>query len=239
MAVTKGQGNPKWTRDETILALELYLSTKDRVPSSDDLRVQQLSDILRAFPFHEEFAKNKTFRNPDGVAFKLQNLKAVATGNGLSNASKTDQAVWKELGHDPYLVKKLAAEIKRGLEIIAAEPSEYASTAEYDEGGVTYRIHSKRERSAALRKLFIKKCKKNGELTCEICSDRATHIPEIYRDSVFEVHHLDPLNSSGKTKNSVKDLALLCASCHRVVHQLIRERSDLVSIEEAKAQLGL
>lgn len=237
MAVTKGQGNPKWMRDETILALELYLSSSDQVPSSNDSRVQNLSALLRSFPFHDDFAKNHTFRNPDGVAFKLQNLKAVATGKGLNNTSKTDQAVWNELGHDPDLVKKLAADIKNGLAVIAEEPEQYNSNAEYDEGSVVYRIHAKRERSPGLRNKFLKKCKKDGELTCELCGNQAIHIHPDFRDSVFEVHHLNPLNNTGKTKNSMTNLALLCANCHRVIHKLIREHTEPVSLEEAKLRL--
>ncbi|ENG5983627.1 HNH endonuclease [Vibrio alginolyticus] len=239
MAVTKGQGNPKWTRDETILALELYLSSKDQVPSANDPRVQSLSELLRSFSFHDEFAKNETFRNPDGVAFKLQNLKAVATGKGLNNTSKTDQAVWNELGNDPYLVKKLAADIKRGLSVMAEEPREYRNNVNHDEGSVIYRIHAKRERSSSLRKKFINKCRRTGELTCALCGSYATHIPPNYRDSVFEVHHIHPLNNTGKTKNSLKDLVLLCASCHRVIHKLIREQTEPTSIEEARSHLGL
>ena len=33
MAVTQGHGNPNWTRDETILALDLFLQLDGNVPS--------------------------------------------------------------------------------------------------------------------------------------------------------------------------------------------------------------
>ncbi|GLS92129.1 hypothetical protein GCM10007916_31990 [Psychromonas marina] len=239
MAVTKGHGNPHWTRDETILALELYLNSLDKTPSGNDSRVQDLSTLLRSFPFHDNFAKNNTFRNPDGVAFKLQNLRAVATGKGLNNTSKTDKAVWKELGHDTILVKKLATDIKNGLEIISEAPALYKSNSEHDEGSVTYRIHAKRERSVALRNKFLKKCKKNGELSCELCVTQVEYIHPDYRESTFEVHHLNPLNNTGKTKNSFKDLALLCATCHRAIHKVIRDRTEPTSLEDAKLLLGI
>ena len=48
MARTQGHGNPDWTRDETILALELYLSTTEKIPGTNDERVRQLSSTLRA-----------------------------------------------------------------------------------------------------------------------------------------------------------------------------------------------
>ncbi|MBB5060889.1 hypothetical protein HDF16_005625 [Granulicella aggregans] len=90
MARTHGHGNPDWTRDETILALALYLETGEAVPSKKDPRVQRLSSTLRALPYHAEAARRETFRNPDGVAFKLQNqlieaLSALASWTGKQN----------------------------------------------------------------------------------------------------------------------------------------------------------
>lgn len=81
MAVTQGHGNPKWTREETILALDLYFDCEDQIPSSNDSRVKGLSELLRSFPYHTHAARKESFRNPDGVAFKLQNLRQVATAN--------------------------------------------------------------------------------------------------------------------------------------------------------------
>lgn len=84
MAVTKGQGNPDWTREEVILALDLYHSLDGKIPNSKDERVCELSRTLRAFPHHRLAARTESFRNPAGVAFKLQNLRSVSTGRGLS-----------------------------------------------------------------------------------------------------------------------------------------------------------
>lgn len=93
MAVTHGHGNPHWTRDEVILALDLYFDCKGKVPGAADPRVQELSEVLRAFPHHGASARKDSFRNPDGVAFKLQNIRQVATGKGLGNVSKADREV--------------------------------------------------------------------------------------------------------------------------------------------------
>jgi 5-methylcytosine-specific restriction protein A len=37
---------PNWTRDETILALDLYFQIKDRIFSSKDLPIIELSHFL-------------------------------------------------------------------------------------------------------------------------------------------------------------------------------------------------
>ena len=57
MAVTKGHGNPKWTRDETILALDLYFDSDGQIPSSNSAEVIELSNLLRSLPYHSEAAR--------------------------------------------------------------------------------------------------------------------------------------------------------------------------------------
>jgi 5-methylcytosine-specific restriction protein A len=47
MAVTGGQGNPDWTREEVALALELYFSVGQKMPSASDKKVIALSKLLR------------------------------------------------------------------------------------------------------------------------------------------------------------------------------------------------
>src|SRR5512135_2132027 len=107
MAVTHGHGNPRWTRDETILALDLYFDTEDNIPGPNDPDVIDLSNILKKLPIHPYETRKASFRNPDGVAFKLQNLRSVATGKGLKNTSITDKTVWEEFKSNRKLVKDL------------------------------------------------------------------------------------------------------------------------------------
>lgn len=118
MAVTNGHGNPNWTRDEVILALELYHSCSGQLPGPTDHRVRELSSLLRAFPHHSNAARQVSFRNPDGVAFKLQNLRSVAIGSGLKNTSKVDRKVWEELGDNPSRTLELSRLIRQSIAII-------------------------------------------------------------------------------------------------------------------------
>ena len=117
MAVTHGHGNPDWTRDEVVLALDLYFGCNGSIPSKSDARVVALSKLLRVFPYHANAARRESFRNPDGVVFKLQNLRQVATGKGLGNVSRTDREVWGELGNNQRRVRELATLIRVGIEI--------------------------------------------------------------------------------------------------------------------------
>lgn len=114
MARTYGHGNPSWSRDETILALNLYLEVGSDVVGASDIRVIRLSETLRRLPVHAEAKKTEIFRNPDGVAFKLQNLHNVTTGKGLSNVSRMDRLVWSEFGGRREVAKRLGEAILRG-----------------------------------------------------------------------------------------------------------------------------
>lgn len=109
---TSGHGNPDWSKEETLLALELYQSCQGQLPSDNDPRVVQLSHLLQRLPIHPLDKRNGSFRNPDGVAFKLQNLRSVATGKGLQNVSKTDRLIWEEYGALPARVRELAEQIR-------------------------------------------------------------------------------------------------------------------------------
>ncbi len=233
MAVTKGHGNPAWTRDEVILALDLYLRCGDHIPGPGDERVQDLSRFLRSFPYHAEAARQDSFRNPDGVAFKLQNLKSVRTGQGLKNTSRVDREVWDEFGDDAARVAGMAALIRRSVEALGDLPQS-DDAEEFPEGASATRAHVKRERAKGLRKAVIAERLKRGELACDICSSEAGTIAPALREAVFECHHIIPLNLIGESKTRVGDIALLCANCHRSLHKAIAANKRWYSIEEAR-----
>ena len=231
MAITKGQGNPKWTRDEVILALDLYFDCKEQMPSSSDERVVALSQTLRSFPHHHKEARKESFRNPDGVAFKLQNIRQVATGKGLGNVSKMDKNVWAELGENPQRVKHLANLIKQGIKVIEKLDDEEDSNITFAEGKVVTDTHIKRERDPKLRKSFISQLKKTGALTCELCKKSEA---DPVSEAIFEVHHIIPLAVAGERQSKIDDLALLCANCHRIVHKAIALEKHWLSLEDVK-----
>jgi len=236
MAVTKGHGNPNWTRDEVILALDLYHTCGGQLPGPTDDRVCELSALLRAFPHHSNAARQKSFRNPDGVAFKLQNLRSVATGAGLKNTSKIDREVWEEFGDYPALTHQLGILIRQSIAIIDDLPLT-EDEEEFSEGKSATKVHIRRERSRKLRMELIALRLKQGGLSCDLCAIDGSKINPAMRDSMFESHHIIPLSVVGETKTKVKDMALLCANCHRLLHRAIAKRKQWLSIEEAKGLL--
>lgn len=88
------------------------------------------------------------------------------------------------------------------------------------EGDIKVRSHRQRERSRELvlmaKQVFRKK--NNGRLFCEVCGfdfGNTYGVPNF-----IEVHHRIPLcNLEPGTKTKLSDLAMVCANCHRMLHQ--------------------
>lgn len=242
MASTKGHGNPHWSKDETILALELYFKVGGNLSSQHEGLVADLSNYLRSAPFHEGKKKNDTYRNVEGVSFKVQNLRAAATGKGLKNVSKIDREVWQELGDKPELVSALAKEIKANVQLIVA--SEQQSEAvdyidrEYLEGDIKHKAHRHRERHPKLRKDLLNKRRLQANVACDICGYDGRGLPEEIIESAFEAHHVKPLQESdGQQSTKLSDMSLLCATCHRLLHRLMKVKDCHVDIEYGKRLL--
>ncbi|MFN7106998.1 MAG: HNH endonuclease [Brevundimonas sp.] len=236
MAVTKGHGNPNWNRDETILALDAYFRLAGKNPSARDPLIITLSDTLRALPYHGEASRMPTFRNPDGAAFKVQNLKSRETGKGLGNVSRMDREVWNELSDDRVEVARLADLIRDGIAAskqVSPSPVDESEDVEFYEGRLLTQRHLRRERSSGLRRALLKK--RVDTLSCDICSETHATLPPELRASAFEGHHVIPIAFAGEGPTRLSDVALTCATCHRLLHRLISIRRRWVGIAEAKA----
>ncbi|MFC5863816.1 hypothetical protein ACFPT7_16025 [Acidicapsa dinghuensis] len=157
MARTNGHGNPKWTREEVMLALSLYFEVGRKILPKTDRQVIELSMLLANLPFHQGPARKENFRNPDGVAFKLQNLHYLDTGDGLGNTSRIDREVWQTYREIPNQVIAFAKQIKRATTIVrtATFPFDFEADDEFFEGRTLSEMHRRIERSASLRKRFF------------------------------------------------------------------------------------
>lgn len=84
------------------------------------------------------------------------------------------------------------------------------------EGGKRLLVHLSRERD---RRLVIQKKKSSPSLACEVCGFSFGDTYGSHAADYCEVHHLVPLgDAKAERKTLLKDLAVLCANCHRVVH---------------------
>src|SRR6185436_4032034 len=111
--------------------------------------------------------KNDKFRNAAGVYMKLINLASLhedkAEQEGL-NTSKTDRAVWEAYSTKPDLVRQLAGQIAKGIEIIETEDDSDDMTDdafEAVEGAVLTRVHKLRERKRGFRSRLISRVERS------------------------------------------------------------------------------
>ena len=63
-----------WTRDELILALDLYTREPSARGSKNHPGVIELSHLLNRLPLHPQSEREEYFRNPNGVGMKLSNF---------------------------------------------------------------------------------------------------------------------------------------------------------------------
>jgi hypothetical protein len=101
------------------------------------------------------------------------------------------------------------------------------------EGDPKLVFHLRRERDDALAYAKREAMRgADGHLECEACGFLAHRVYPGLSGDVYEIHHRLPLSqAAGKVTTRLKDLALLCANCHRAIH-----RTDpLMSVENFRA----
>jgi len=237
--------NPNWTRDETILVLDLLERSGRKAPSKTSAQVKELSEFLQASAVHPLNARNAKFRDAVGVYMKMQNLLScdLPVGKKGLNTSKMDRAVWAEfIGGG----KSTATEAKRirasATALKSLESLEEADDdEEVTEGSMSEKVHRRRDRARGLRPKVLNRHRKanGGKLHCDCCSAKERWRLGAVAEAEFEAHHKVPLASdAGKTKTKVSDLVVLCANCHRLIHALMRHRKAHVTIAELRAALN-
>ena len=85
--------NPAWSRDELILALDLYLRHRAAPPGKDSAEVAELSAFLGRLGRARGLTEATTYRNANGVYMKMMNFRRfdpnyVAEGEGRAHAGQ-------------------------------------------------------------------------------------------------------------------------------------------------------
>jgi 5-methylcytosine-specific restriction protein A len=232
--------NPPWEYDELVLALDVYFREPQAGQSKSHPAVAELSRVLRALPLPIERPDPERFRNVNGVFMKLQNLKAVdpdytadgRTGLG-AGATQRERTLFDRYANKRDELQALAEQIRKRVEEGGQALPEIPEEGEEGavEGRLLYRVHKTRERKKSEeKKRAVLKVK--GRLECEACGfDFLATYGERGR-GFAECHHKLPL-SSGVRKTYLRDLAIVCANCHRMLH-----RGDLIRVEALRELLS-
>ncbi|AWI25222.1 HNH endonuclease [Flavobacterium pallidum] len=232
--------NPKWHRDEIILALDLYHDPYRGTVDSKNPNIIALSELLNKLPIFMEKPDGAKFRNPNGVSLKLSNFMAIDPnhkGKGMKSYSKLDKEVFEEFGRDRRKLREMANRIKSivtndfiKLQLDQIENDEVSELDSVQEGQVLYKLHKYRERNNKITKKKKNSIlKSKGKLACEVCG---FDFKEEYGELGFgfiECHHTKPLYTSEDISTTkLTDLALVCSNCHRMLHKKI----STLSIED-------
>ena len=235
--LSKPTRNRNWNRDEIILALDLYFDLAGKREDASNPRIIELSEFLNKLARDEN--KLHKFRNPNGVALKISNLRFFdpSRQGGMPAGSELDRIILEEFYNNRETLKSIANKIKDSLNVSSDEGSyliDIDEDAGAKEGKRIQRIHFAKERNKAL----VEKKKKSvlvatGKLECEVCSFDFFSFYGVLGLNFIECHHrvpLSKLNFEGTTK--LKDLALVCSNCHRMLHRAGSDGCDIESLKD-------
>lgn len=174
-------GQP-WTREELIVAFELYCRIPFQRTKATDPRVKELASLLQ--------------RTPASIARKLGNFGAfdpqLATRNisGLTHGSKLDKAIWDEFNADWNSLSVRAYELRRKGEPHRAEDATFTAPTGPSEKIVTVkqRLHQAFFRDAVISSYNARCCV--TDLAIPECLVAGHIIPW----SVDESRRADPTN---------------------------------------------
>jgi len=202
--LSSSQANPAWTRDELILALDLYLRHRDSLPSKHHPEVQELSQFLGKMGLALGLSTSLSFRNANGVYMKLGNFRRwdpeyVKDGKtGLAKGNKDEEVAWKEFAHSPSTLAAVVARIRNAVYLHGhlLQGQDEPEIHEASEGKVLTRLHRLRERSRGLVERKKKQAlAKHGKLECEACGFDFQKRYGKAGAGIIDVHHLRPLHT--------------------------------------------
>lgn len=241
-ASAAAQRNPPWSRDELILALDLYMTNPASPPSQESAVVAELSAVLSRMARLLGASTAETFRNANGVYMKMMNFRQLdpaftsAGMKGLTRGNKDEAAVWEEFSSDRERLATVAGAIRAAVasdEATELQTVDDEGIEEAAEGRILTRLHRSRERN---RKLVVTKkaraMRDGGRLTCEGCDFDLAETYGERGEGFMEVHHTRPVHEIRPDHvTRLTDLALVCANCHRMIHA----RRPWLTIEELRA----
>ncbi|MGW5106980.1 HNH endonuclease [Nocardia sp. NPDC004123] len=220
--------SPAWTRDELILACDLVVQNGWRELRQDDRRVAELSNLLRSLPIHPTSIRPDSFRNVNSVSRKTTDIATSRPGHAgkPTRGGKLDKVVLQDFidspteMHSAVRAIRAAAVAGRFDEAVAAEANALDDDESGREGRLITALRTRRERDPKLRRKKIDEFLRHyNRVFCEVCKFDFEAVYGVRGKGYIECHHVVPLHVSGETDTRTADLILVCANCHRMIHQ--------------------
>jgi 5-methylcytosine-specific restriction enzyme A len=232
-AVSRKIAQPRsdtWSREELVLALDLYMRSPQSPASKTSREVAELTKLLGKLAALRGGNVGPKFRNENGVYLKMMNFRRfdpifLAQGKtGMQRGGKLEEEIWNEFANDVPGLREAAALIRASISdpVVFADLQNISTddSEGVEEGDFSYRLHKRYERN---RKIVDEKKSETlatlGHLRCECCEfDFADGYGEL-GFGYIEAHHRKPVfKMKPGEKTRLSDLALLCSNCHRMIH---------------------
>lgn len=105
----------KWTREELLLALDVYQKS-DRSKDIQNAEVDALSAELRALTIHPAEGRRDNFRSPDGTRQLLKRFAQLDGGSEIRGSASKDMKRMQELyGKNPQAVSVMAQAVREAF----------------------------------------------------------------------------------------------------------------------------
>ncbi|MDA0565329.1 HNH endonuclease [Streptomonospora sp. S1-112] len=219
---------PAWVWDELLLACGLVDDRGWTGPPADDPGVRALSDLLRRLRMYPPGTRGSGFRGAAEVARVCADAVRVRTAMeaGRSGGARMLREVVRRFVDDPEATRGAVREIREWAgddEVAGLAPvDEDDSWVEWPsavEGHLRLRLQYSRERSRPLRNAKVEWARRHGlPIACEVCGFDFGRRYGPRGEGYIEIHHVVPLHHAGAGENTLDDLAMLCANCHRMIH---------------------
>lgn len=110
-----------WTREELILALDLYRRLKGKIPDIRDSEIAALSSLLADQALLDEKSEARTGRSKASIIFKLSNFRSLDPEarnkgkEGFRNVGTLDKVIWKEFSVNRDDLAREAQKIRNAI----------------------------------------------------------------------------------------------------------------------------
>jgi predicted RNA-binding protein with PUA-like domain len=178
-----------------------------------------------------------------GIPIELQEIKLfsgfLSRPTLLQNERLKDLLIFRMANQTNYKLEKHHAEELRRLwgtpDISYADEDEEGSY--FPEGKRAFRTHRIIERNPHLIKAAKQTYKEqHGELRCMVCDFSFYQKYGEIGEDFIEGHHITPVSEiSGEYQATIKDIALVCSNCHRMLHR----KRPWITLNDLKGLLKL
>jgi hypothetical protein len=204
-------------------------------PIDDILREENRAD--HRFGRKVKIIAKADLSNPIPVSSTLWNrinFQGISNGNACEVANMSNIGEYDDLLQDiwEHFVPFFRQNFTSSLAFTESAKNEIENSdpeLSVTEGKLRLITHYARERDRGIVQEKKRQALINELLKCEVCDFSFINK---YGIEFIECHHRTPIAQTGVTETTLKDLALVCANCHRMLHKQFDGR--FLSIEELR-----